>query len=412
MARVFRPTFEQLIDFAEASRGLAPTISVKVQGADLPIETIEAISKVEVNLDREMADQIKITVANPFIDQLGAGYGSDSGRMAFIDSKAFVPGNRIDVFMGYDNQNEHVASGIIQKWLPDFPRSGFPTLDIQALDGSVLLMDGPDTKIARSYPNFDLDTIVKEVINRRGILPGQIDPLVHTGQASLHKKEGMSDFQFVKGLANLTGFEFRVFWDTKKSAWVANWRKPVSDQAVKYVFTYGTEAATLMQFQPQWGLRDFPSEVKVLYFDKSSRTWEEVNVGDKTPGSDLKYPGKSVKSQQQFLNSGVIAQEITRMEQIRIAAGGVAVDVEPSRAFDDARSAQRYAERWIRQHRDNFITGEGELVGFPGLRPGDVHTLKGIGAQLSGDWEFSSITHLFRRQGGFETSFFANKVMT
>lgn len=411
MARALRPSFEQLIDFAEASRGLAPTISVKVQGADLPIETIEAISKVEVNLDREMADQIKLWIANPFVDQFGAGYGSDSGRLAFIDSKAFVPGNRIDVFMGYDNQNEHVASGIIQKWLPDFPRSGMPTLQVQALDGSVLLMDGADTKTARSYPNFDLDTVVREVINRHGIIPGQIDPLVHSGQSSLHKKEGMSDFQFVKGLANLAGFEFRVFWDTRKSAWVAHWRKPVSDQQAKYAFTYGTDAATLMSFRPQWGLRDFPSEVKVLYFDRSSRTWEEVNVGDKTPGSSLKYPGKSVKSQQQFLNATGIYQEWTVMSQLRIAAGGVAVDVEPSRAFDDATTAQRFAERWIRQHRDNFITGEGELVGFPSLRPGDVHSLKGIGVQLSGDWEISSVTQTFDRNDGFATGFFSNKVL-
>lgn len=397
---------EFLIDFATASRELLPTASVKVEGQDLPQEVIDSVTRIEVDLARDLADQIKLKIANPIRDELGTGY-KDS-QFIFLDNAAWMPGNRVEVSLGYDTQNTFIGAGIIQKWLPDFPSSGVPTLDVTALDGSVLLMDGDGVKDARHYPDFDLDTVVREVINRAGILPGQIDGLVGSFQKTLTKKQGMSDYQFVRGLANLAGFEFRIYWDTTKGAWVCNWRAPKSDQKRKFTFAYGT---TLLEFKPQWGLRDFPSEVKVQYFDAASKTFVEVSVGDKTPGEDLKFPSGKGKSFQKFL-AATVHQEITSMSKLRISGGGVAVDVIPDRKFDDAKSAQTYGEQWLQKHRNNFLTGTGTLPGLEELRPGDIHAISNVGAQLSGDWEISTVHHVLDVQRGFSTEFFAHKVIT
>jgi phage protein D len=397
---------EFLIDFAIASRELTPSASVRIEGQDLPREVIDSISKIEVDLARDMADQIKLTIVNPIRDELGVGY-KDS-QFVFLDSVAWQPGNRVEVSLGYDTQNTFIAAGLIQKWLPDFPSSGVPVLQVTALDGSVLLMDGDGVKDARHYPDFDLDTVVLEVLSRAGILRGQVQGLVGSFQKTLTKKQGMSDYQFVRGLANLAGFEFRIYWDPSVENWRCNWREPASDQKKKYTFAYGT---TLLEFQPQWGIRDFPSEVKVQYFDSASKTFVEVKVGDKTPGEDLKFPSGKGKSFQKFL-AATVHQEITSMSKLRISGGGVAVDVIPDRRFDDPKAAQDFGEQWLQKHRNNFITGTGTLPGLETLRPGDVHTISNVGAQLSGDWEISTVRHVLDVQRGFSTEFFAHKVIT
>lgn len=419
MAKNNPDAFEDLVDFAEASRELAPSCRIKVEGDDIPQEVTDATTRVVVDLTRDIADLIEITFANPIRDELGAGY-KDS-QLVFIDSKAFQPGNRIDVLLGYGGYTSHVCSGIVQKWLPDFPNQGVPTLTVKCLDGSSLLMDGETSTVARTYPDFDLDTVVLEVLNRHGIQVGQVDPVPGSFQKNLTKKQGMTDYQFVKGLANLAGFEFKVRWDDTAKAWKAFWRKPNTadgltgklglDQSKQYTFRYGGDSATLLEFRPQWGLRDSPSEVKVLYFDQDSRTFEEVQVGDRTPGEDLKFPGgKSKKSVDAFFNAAV-SQEITSMSRLRVAAGDVAIEVIPERRFTDATAAQQFAERWLRARADSFILGTGDIVGLETLQAGDVHVLQGIGTQLSGEWEFTQVRHVFDARDGYKTNFTAHKIV-
>jgi hypothetical protein len=65
----------------------------------------------------------------------------------------------------------------------------------------------------------------------------------------------------------------------------------------------------------------------------------------------------------------------------------------------------------LRDHKDNFITARGTVVGLETLRPGQVHTIDGVGIQLSGDYEFTTVTHKFSGDG-YVCEFFAHKVVT
>lgn len=384
-----------------AHEDLAPTLKIEVEGQELNADVTRAITRCEVDLTRDIADMIKLTVVNPSQDVLGAGYGES---FVFLDSRAFQPGNTIKVFMGYGDDVDFIAAGIISKWLPRFPRSGVPTLQIKALDASILLMDGETSRGAKSYDNFDLDTIVRDVLNQNGIIAGQVDVL-GVGQGAgrtTNKKKGMSDYKFVKGLANLAGYEFKIRYNPDSNQWEGFWRAPVSEQERQFTFQYNRGAAsTLLEFSAQWGLRDQSTTVKVLYFDKSSGTWEEVTVEDvERDNEQILFEGGTDKVTQAINNHGV-----------RIVAGGSAVEIVPNRKFGSLDQATQFAERWLAARRNLFVTGRGSTVGVPELRPGDVHVLEGVGVQLAGEWEFTTVRHVFDQAAGFSTQFFGNKVL-
>lgn len=383
---------------------LKPSVKLEVEGEELSADVTDALVSVECELTRDIASQITVKIANPIEDTLGAGIAGRS--FVFLEEKAFQPGNEIRVHLGYGDRLSFVGAGIIQRHLPRFPPAGLPTLAIVARDASVRMMDGETAAEARNYAYFDLDTAVLDVFNRHGITPKEVTPLVNSFRSDLHKKRGMTDYQFVKGLANIAGYEFRVELNTTTNKWEGIWRPPKSDQRKKYTFRYlNGPASTLMSFDPEWGLHDSPTEVRAFYFDRTSRTWEVLSAGGSgTAGESLKK-GKGKKSDR-------VTQPIVDLNKIRIAAGDVAIEYVPERPFRTADEASRFAERWLKARRDNFLTGRGRTTGVEDLRPGDVHDLQGLGVQLSGDWEFTTVRHVFTPSDGYFCDFFANKVLS
>ena len=388
-----------------AYEDLAPSIKVEVNGNELSQDLTSAIVRCEIDLARDVADMVKLTVANPIRDQVGVGYGDN--EFVFLDNKAFQPGNDIVVSLGYGDDVEFVGAGVIQKWLPDFPSDGIPTLQIKAYDASVRLMDDETAGEAETFSGGDgvglnPGQIVLEVIKRHDLFIGRIDPVEVS--KIITKKQGMNDYKFLRGLANLVGFDFHVRYDVVSKRWKVYFKQPTSEQTKKYTFRYAAgPESTLLNFQPQWGLRDSPNEVVVLYFDPFTKTWEEYSEGgdDESGESRTYYPG-----------SGNVRSELTSLSRVRIAAGGKSIEYVAERPFRNPEEALTFAKQWFKARRDNFLTGRGTLIGVEDLKVGDVHRLEGLGVQLSGDWEFTTVRHVFDVDQGYTTQFYANKVLT
>lgn len=382
---------------------LAPTLKIEVEGQELNADVTRAITRCEVDLTRDIADMIKLTVVNPAQDVIGEGYGES---FVFLDSRAFQPGNTIKVSMGYGDDVSFIAAGIISKWLPTFPRGGVPILQVKALDASIRMMDGETSRDAKTYDNFDLDTIVRDVLNQHDIIAAQVDAMPFVGMGAgrtTNKKKGMSDYKFVKGMANLAGYEFKVRYNPDSSQWEGFWRAPVSEQERQFTFQYNRGASsTLLDFRAEWGLRDQSTAVKVFYFDRSSGTWEEVTVEDLEKGNEQTlFEGGTDKVTEAINDHGV-----------RIVAGGSAVEVVPNRKFSSLDQATLFAERWLAARRNLFVTGRGSVIGVSELRAGDLHVLEGVGVQLAGEYEFTTVRHIFDQAAGYTTQFFGNKVMS
>ena len=396
--------------------GLAPSIRIFIQDDELTTDVTKYVTRCEVDLSIGIADQIKMTVINPLTNEFGRGY---AGQYLFLDGKTFQPGNEIEVWMGYSGVETFVGRGVIQKQMPSFPDGDeIPTLSIIALDASVRMMEGETAEDSAAWEDMSHSDIVGEIAAKYGFL---VDvEAISVTEARTVKKTGMSDYRFIQGLANLHGFAFKVQWDTTSQAWSLYFRsKPVNSQKKKYTFTYNNgQESTLLSLDPQFGLRNTPSAVKVLYFDRATRTWEQIIVEETQAGEDPKpAKGKAAlkkaaeKKKKAAETNEKMQQELKSATAFRIAAEGICVEVVPERQFKSPEEAQAFAERWLQARKDNFITGRGKTIGLELMRAGDVHALKGIGTQLSGDWEFSTVTHQFSNDNGYRCEFFAHKVV-
>jgi hypothetical protein len=401
-----------------AFEDLTPNARVVVSGVDLNDDMIAGVAEIEIDLSRDLADQIKLTVVNPQKDEFGVGY---QNTFQAVDSKAWQPGNQVDIYLGYGDDLTYITSGMIQRWKPNFPKDGFPTLKLTALDASTRLMDGPFVGDARSFPGdvgFDYTDVATQICADYQIARGDVSSLLAPFMDTVTKKSGMTDYQFIRGLANLGAFEFKVFYDPISKLWKFNFRPPTTDQQKKYTFTYGPDSYTLLDFEPSWGLRDQPSEVKVLFLDKYSGIYQQVSskgVSSKVKKATLSrvdQDGADFVPDMKWTDAGgVVDQEMLSLEKVRIATGGISVEVVPERPFPSIDFAETFAARWMKEHRDNFIVGTGHLVGLEAVRPGDVHRLEGIGVQLTGDWEFTTVNHKLAPGNGFVTEFTAHKVL-
>jgi phage protein D len=286
---------------------------------------------------------------------------------------------------------------VITKYLPSVPKGEAPTLTIKALDASCKMMDITDGAMeAAVWIDMAYDDVVRQIIGKYDIIEGDIESS-SAGERRLVKKPGMSDYQFIKGLANLNGFEFKVRYDDDTGNWRAFWRTPQSEQEKIATFEWPT---TLFSLEPEYGLRDSVTGVKVLYFDRDTRTWEEIIVEDTKKGETTKYKGSTEDMQ----------QEIKEASKFRISAAGTFIEIVANRPFKTAADAVLYATKWFAARKDTFIMARGDTIGLETLRDGDEHNLTGVGKLLSGRWEFTSVTHTFD-QSGFKSSFTAHKVL-
>lgn len=372
---------------------IAPSITITVNGTDLEADVTQFVTKCVVEQSQEVADKITLTVANPREDTLGGGY---SDVFAFVDSKVFQPGNEIVVSMGYDGEEQVVGAGVIQRFLPKFPDSGFPMLTIIAYDGSVLLMDGETSQEGMVWEDTSHTDVVYNLANDNSII---VDPdiAVTNSEKSTIKKPGMSDWELIQGLARLHGYYAKVRWDEAVNDWVLYWGEDIWAQETEYTFEYGS---TLLSFFPEFGIRNAPSGVKLQYFDQDTKTWEAVEFKEEKKGEEVKFKGPEK-----------LEEEILSSTSFRIASGGVAVEIVPGMNFETAEEAQQYAERWFRARKDQFIMGRGKTIGLEYVHVGHIHNITNIGVQLSGRYQFTTVRHIFDNQAGYTTEFFAHKVL-
>lgn len=405
-----------------ANEDLAPKLGIKIAGTEFGEAAIEYVTACTVSLALDKADQITLQIANPIKDEVGKARSSE---LVFTDSLAFMPGNVVEVFMGYGNKADtFIAAGIVRKHMPVFPGSGMPTLTIQALDGSCVMMDGSDILNATAARvmaqsdtgGFTLSEMAKVVISEYGIGVDGVEDVDTEPAVPTVKKAGMSDYAFVKGIANLVGFEFYVYWDPDAGSWEARWQAPTPDDEYKSVFTWGPDFASageggvLIEFAPEFAVQGASTDVELYYFDRDTKTWEQVvypETQNEAGKQEFEWAGDETTVDADLAE----ASDPETGMGLRIKASGFSVEVVPTQNFGSQEEALAWAEAWWKARQSMLIQGRGRTIGFPNMRPGQVHTFNGLGAGLSGDWYIVEVEHQFKRGSGYICDFFARKVI-
>ena len=400
-----------------AGDDLKPTVFLSVSGTELGEGALAFVSSVRVELSLDKADLITMTVENPIKDVVGEIRTSE---LLWTNSLAWMPGNTLEVGFSYgDAEPPVIFGGISKKWMPRFPRTGMPKIVVKAMDGAVLMMDGPKSTDARTFgEETTLSGMAIEVLSDYGFDVSDVGFSDAIPDVVTIKKAGMSDYVFVRGITNLLGWEFYIRWDSEGQRWAAVMREPVVDDSDPKRFTWGPDfevglaGGVLLEFNPEMATQNVSTDIEVYYFDRDTLTWEKIIYPEEEPdrtSDKAEFEWKGDETTVEADLEAVGDPETAR--GLRIKAGGVSVEVVPTHGFKDAETAYNFAKSWWQSRQSLLIQGKGRIIGFPGLLPGQVHELGGLGPGLDGEWYFSEVTHSYRRGGPYECEFVARKVI-
>jgi phage protein D len=347
----------------------APAFKISVAGQNLVRNLELEITSVSVDKALERADHFTFVVNNAF----------DISKREFlkVDNKTmpefFEVGTPIEISMGYGDHRtlDIMLQGIVTEVRTSFPSSGLPQLTISGYDHSYPLTRGTDSK---PYDNQTDSSIVREIASEFHLDPKVDDTAVVQPRTERSQENAK---QFVMRLARRNGFEFFVTPDKE-----LYFRKPANNERAVIELEWGRG---LLTFSPEINLAEQVTQVEVFGWDVQNKRQivGRARSGDE-PGRDSGRRGGA-----------------EYLEKICSRSQGKLRVREPifSQQEADARARAIFKDR-----AERFITGHGESIGIPELKPNANVKFGGLGRLFNKAFYIEQATHSVD-SSGYRTSF-------
>lgn len=399
---------------------LAPNFDLEIGNTRISDGIRQAITSVSYEHTDGMADLLKLTIDDP---------PNDQGVMPLRESRLFMPGNEISVWYGYGASLTHVGRGIVRKMRPTFPAASIPTIEVVAYTKDSILADNSpeplkekrhlkngktkvvNSKAGRRWHEAKFSDAVEDRAKDYGFKL-DVDPSPDEPHDFI-QKAGLSDSDFLRGLANITGYYLWVDGD-EHGVWTLHFKNPDKlDQAdiqdKKYTFKYNDgDFTTLLDFEPELAIQGAITKLRVQSKDPLTGHVMDVKFQDeegKGPDPLVQPGGSELTTKGQGLNL-----ELKSAQDVKIYVGDYSFEVLADRVFLTEKDLENWARAWFRRNRDTFILGSGHVVGVESLRALQTHTLSGLGTAYDGDYQFTRVRHVFNN-GGYTCDFSARKVV-
>lgn len=403
----------------------APNFSVKIEGAALPIGVRQLTQRIEYESADGLADCLKLIVWDPDFQMarsapsMGRQNGSYSGAgMRLVDSKIFQPGNEITISFGYGTSLKHIGRAIIQKMRPTYPTNDVPIIEVVAYTKDTVMMDNAPEKSkkvkgkgGRRFKNITYADAVRERAEDYGFRVDVDNTFAPPGD--FIQKVGLSDYDFINGLANLTGY---VFWvDGDGDGWTLHFKNPDKLRAAdvqdrKYTFKYNMgDYSSLLSFEPEILLQGSVTKLKIQTKDPKTGRLIEVEFkedNDQAPETRVIVSGETLNVVDQALN-----QPHTTASDIKIFLDDFSFEERSNRTFTTEAELISWGKQWFRRQRENFIMARGATIGTENLMARQTHALVGLGPTLDGDYYFSRVKHIMDSETGYMCDFSCRKVV-
>ncbi len=347
----------------------APCFAVRVGRDDLMRDLLVAVSQVEVDLVLGAASRFSFTVTDCYSHKLHAfksGRGTDVlGVLTF--------GADVEVCMGYGDAKSTPTAvrGMITEITTNFPDGGAPELAISGYDHGFTLTIG---KNARTWTKARDSDAAQEIASFNNL--AAIVESTQEKHAQIEQNQE-SDWEFLKKLADRNHFELYV--DERRTLHFG----PPNDKATAVArLAYGEG---LLSFKPEANLAGQISRVEVYGWDPKTK---KAIVGRAAAGEESGLTGKSAG---QHLDAFV--REPTKRPTLRLR--------QP--VFTQSEADQR-AKAALNERAKQFLTGEGEAIGLPEVRPDRNIELDKLGAPFSKTYYVQQATHKIDA-GGYRTRF-------
>lgn len=353
-----------------------PDFRVEVEGAVLDAEAHGDVLELKVVMDMDNMTSFDFTINN---------WNDKTVSFKYSDTDTFNVGNSVHVLMGYAGKLLPMVTGQIATMSPHFPESGPSTLTVGGLDGMFRLRDRkPAEGEVTKYRNMADWQIAEAVAQRNGLKSkvtreGQVyDEIVQKNQ---------DDATFLMERAKRIDFDCYVRTDPGTGEGVLHFEKPKDgrDSSVirVYQFIWGEN---LVSFNPTINLSRQVSKITV-------RGWNDRTKQAIVATAEAKDLPKAGKTQ-----GGKSGPEA--VEKSMEGKHEVVVDV-PINSEEEARWL---AYALLAERAEQFITGTGQAIGLPDLRPGDNVEMKGLGERFDGPYYVTKVEHVIN-ESGYRTQF-------
>ncbi len=359
----------------------APDFRVEIEGEALDPESHGDVLEVKVVMDMDNMTSFDLTINN-----------WDDKRIAFKYSNAdtFNLGNRVHVLMGYAGKLLSMVSGEIATLSPHFPETGAATLTVGGLDGMFKLRDRkPAEGEITKYANM-ADWQIAEYIAQRNGLKSVVTREGKTYEEVVQKNQ--DDATFLMERAKRIDFDCFVRTDPSSGAATLHFVKPTDGRDSSKVRVYQFEwGKSLINFNPTINLSRQVGKVTVRgWDDRTKQAIIGVAEPKDLPGAGKTQGGKS--GPQQAESSAQNKQEFV-------------VDAPVS----SEEEAKKLAVTLLAERAYEFITGTGQSIGLPDLRPSDNVELSGLGKRFDGSYYVKKVEHVIN-ESGYRTQFEVRRV--
>jgi phage protein D len=356
----------------------APDYKIEIEGRALDAETKGDVLEVKVTMDLKNLTGFDMTINN---------WDDRKFDFKYSDTDTFDVGNRIHVQMGYANRLLSMARGVITSMTPRFSESGPPTLGVSGQDSLVKLRDrkpGPND-IKRFVKKADWEIV--QIVAARNKLQFKA-----TQEGEIHDivvQKDQDEATFLKERAARIDFDCYIQVDPDTGAETLFFVKPTDGRDGRrtrmYVFEWGK---SLINFNPQLTIAEQVGTVTVRGWDPRS----------KQPISYTAGPQDLPRSSAGGMSGPQVAQKRLNGKS----------DLVVDQPVTSAQEARDLAISLLRERAYEYITGSGQVIGLPDLRPGDNVELLGLGKRFSGMYYVLKVNHALG-SAGYQTSFDVRK---
>jgi phage protein D len=390
----------------EAAKNTAPRFVLEVEDQMLNVGVSSFIERVEYESCEGAIDVMKVSVLDP--------------QGTISELKLFLPGNELSLWIGYGPNNSdliHLGRAVITHSMGTFPVDGIPTIDVTAYTRDHFMTEvrpdpdpppnvkpksGKSKEKKVSWGNIELSTVVGAIASGLGFEPDVDETQAPKG--SVYQPMKMSNFDFIRGLANLVGYYFWVDGDAD-GKWHLHFKNPeslLSEQEKSYKFVYNQGGrSTLLSFQPEMVFKGHFTKIQAQAKTKTGKTIRATFVEEK------KHDWSTKPVELDEANEG----EIGSAQQITLFIGEYSFQALHKGEIRDEATLQKWAEQWFKRHRQDFVLGNGEVIGVEDLRARQRHHIEGLGTLYDGEWEFTKVRHVFDAGSGYVCEIDGRKVI-
>jgi phage protein D len=357
----------------------APDYKIEIEGRALDAATKGDVLEIKVTMDLKNLTGFDLTINN-WDDRK---FEEHKFGFKYSDTDTFDVGNRIHVQMGYANRLLSMARGVITSMTPRFSESGPPTLGVGGQDSLFKLRDrkpGPND-IKRFVKKKDWE--IAQIVAARNQLKFKATQEGETHDVVIQKDQ--DEAKFLKERASRIDFDCYIQVDPETGEETLFFVKPTDGRDARrtrlYVFRWGE---SLINFTPKLSIADQVGSVTVRGWDPRSKKQISYTAGpqDLPPSSSDRASGP--ETAQERLNGKsdlVVDQPVTSAQEAR----DLAISLLRERAYE-------------------HITGSGQVIGLPDLRPQDMVELAGLGERFSGRYYIQRVEHTLG-SSGYQTKF-------